>query len=233
MFINLLWFVVITSLWALAVKQVAYALKDGSVFQWLRSFIYRGSEKGWLGFFTLNQLFTCKLCMSVQVSLWLVFLPALKLVWDNNLLQGISGSLWMVALIVAIYALAISGIAQGLWTWLEFPEYRYRAADFEVAELRKLLKRCNGGNFRLESTLVTQRNILALVQELNKCARIGCGYSRRDCRMKSVENWVQAVGGLSMRQEGVLLNMLRDKFSASSSGILGEKDVTEIERALK
>lgn len=233
MFINLLWLVVITSLWALAVKQVAYALKDGSVFQWLRSFIYRGSEKGWLGFFTLNQLFTCKLCMSVQVSLWLVFLPALKLVWDNNLLQGISGSWWMVTLIVGIYALAISAIAQGLWTWLEFPEYRYQAANFEVIRLRKLVQRCGDGEISSQANEVSDDSIRTLMKELNKCAKIGCGYSRRECREDAVDAWMKSVGGLSPMQENQLLYILRGKFSASTSGKLGEADLLQIKEALK
>ena len=60
---------------AIAVKQAAYILMHGSIFESLRNWIYSKMEDEVFGFEKLNELFTCKVCMTTQVSIWLISVP--------------------------------------------------------------------------------------------------------------------------------------------------------------
>jgi hypothetical protein len=127
--------IAISILVALAVKQIAYALMQGSLFDPLRRLIRRKMNEGVFGFETLNELFTCELCMTMQVSLWLVLIPATLVSYQYHLTDLVT-LIW----VNFVYAMGISGIALGAWRFLEYPAKRYRNVAFELGEAQQTIR---------------------------------------------------------------------------------------------
>ncbi len=109
---------------AIAVKQAAYILMHGSIFESLRNWIYSKMEDEVFGFEKLNELFTCKVCMTTQVSIWLISVPLMF----SGLLPSMS-LIGMMAVFLCV-AFAVSGLAVLFWNLFE-----YKVQKFE--ELRR------------------------------------------------------------------------------------------------
>lgn len=137
----------------------------------------------------------------MQVSVWTVFGPSFTIFLILTEL-----GLWLNVLAFVlgfVLSMGVSGIAQAMWVHLEYPEKRYRELELKF----KLLKTQQGKpTERLEGTL-TIAQILEIYNEedaarlhlmLKECALIGCGYSRRDCRVdgvyEHVQEWVRSAG---------------------------------------
>jgi len=138
--------ILLTVLLALAVKQLSYALMQGSVFQPLREYVRTKMRQGAWGFETLNELLTCKLCTTMEVSLWCVTLPmvALGAHFDAaaDLLGAHSSPLLLWGLLILgsfLYGMAVSGLALGLWNLLEYPAKRYEDVAFKLREAERTI----------------------------------------------------------------------------------------------
>ncbi len=130
----------VTALLALAVKQLAMALMHGSVFDGLRRAVHKRMEQRVPGFLALNQLMTCKLCLSMNVSLWVVVLPAAAIGITTNVgaLIGLTSSsaftAFSIILASFLYGMAVSGLAKAFWNFLEFPESRYQKCASDLTD---------------------------------------------------------------------------------------------------
>ena len=146
--------VLVTSVLSMAVKQLSYALMQGSLFQPLHRSVRQRMRRGVPGFQTLSELLSCKLCTSMQMSIWFVMIPAIVLGHHFGLSHMVLGADASPTLAVAflilgsfLYAMGISGIALGLWIYLEYPAARYeevelklRAAEETIEELEAELR---------------------------------------------------------------------------------------------
>lgn len=202
-----LYWVFATVLLALAVKQVSYSIESGSIFGSLRIVIRRGSANDSRAFRILEQLITCKLCLTMQVSIWMVGVPLLLLGsvpgWASNFLGVFPDTLaeWTIyTLACFIYAIAISGLALAVWNYLEYPVKRFEDTLFRAEEAERkleLLKRQMGSDaadlFAAEaSTTLSYDDFRSFINFVNReCRGIGCGYRRRSCRAEAVTKWLE------------------------------------------
>ncbi len=136
--------VLVTVLLALAVKQLSYALMQGSWFEPLRRRIRTEMRAGRPGFTTLSELFTCKLCMTMQTSLWFVMIPSFGIAINAGIVHtiletGVWASAMITFLACFLYAIGVSGIALGLWIYLEYPAKRYEDIVLELNEARETI----------------------------------------------------------------------------------------------
>ena len=136
--------VLITLLLALAVKQLSYALMQGSWFDPLRKRIRAGMRDGRPGLVTLSELFSCKLCMTMQVSLWFIMIPTFVVAMYADVAHSTLGvgsyvGATLTLLFSFLYAMGVSGMALGLWIYLEYPAKRYEALALELSEARETI----------------------------------------------------------------------------------------------
>lgn len=143
----ILTFTVVTLLLALAVKQLSYALMQGSLFEPLRRYIRDGMRRDQRGFEILSELISCKLCMTMQVSLWFVMIPVVVAATYADLARAHLGSTTGPAMAVGfvvlgsfLYSTAVSALALGLWIHLEYPAKRYEQCAFELEEARRTIE---------------------------------------------------------------------------------------------
>lgn len=120
---------------AVAVKHTAYVLRGGSIFQPLRNYIQQRNmragniiSRAVFGFF--SGVFSCSLCMTTQLSIWLVAVPASYLAHKRyghiaqNLAGGnlpISAEWFLTVLGTFMLAMAVAGVAMAVWRLSEFP----------------------------------------------------------------------------------------------------------------
>ncbi len=133
----------------LAVRQAAYILMFGSIFEDLRHGIEERTDSSVL-FQKLNELFTCKVCMTAQVSIWLVALPVTTIAAMRfHAIRFIIGSApWPVGIpvfLIAVFviAMAVAAAAVLFWDIIElrrkkFEEQREKYTR-QIRELRKEL----------------------------------------------------------------------------------------------
>lgn len=112
---------------AIAVKHAGYILMYGSIFESLRGFIADKMEEGAFGFEKLNELFTCKVCMSTQVAIWLVAVPLTL----SGVLPG--GGILIKVAGFAVIAFAVAGVA--VWFW-NLSEYRVQKFEEQARQYR-------------------------------------------------------------------------------------------------
>jgi len=131
---------------------------------------------------------------------------------------------WFVLLLgVFMYAMAVSGVALGFYNFFEYPAARYEQAKLdlddaarEIRELRDLLSPDRAEEVRPSSVSVILsldefRRLMEYVN--NECRGIGCGYSRRDCRFRSVAGWLREWAGTNayrMKKTPILLGRCRE-----------------------
>ncbi len=143
------WFMSITWIVAVAIKQLGFALVKGSLFHGLRAgFTRRARAPGFRGFVytKLSELVTCRLCMTMQLSIWLVILPSAALGLAIDLVPTLLvrggfelASVPAVALQLlasVLYGFGVSGLSLLLWNRHEYPVKRYETA---VTELERVI----------------------------------------------------------------------------------------------
>lgn len=199
----------VTILLSLAIKQLSYAIFNGSLFEPLRSYVTNKTEEGVQGFRVINQLLTCRLCISMQTSIWFVMIPIIATHYSTNIFQIMFGAtddirVPVILVIVAsfLYAMAVSALALGLWIFLEYPADRYQAVKSQLAAAERALivasELLNAkpaetqGENRTEYKVFSWNDFKEMMLQMHKkCSRIGCGYDRRDCREDSLNAWLK------------------------------------------
>jgi hypothetical protein len=116
---------------AFAIKQMSYIIVNGSIFNWIRDGFKRGMRDNVPGSETLHALFTCTLCMTTQLSLWLVTLPTLVVLFvgvvDLQFLpaEGIARFLYTVGFGLML-GFGVGGLATIFMTRTEYPPTKYQ-----------------------------------------------------------------------------------------------------------
>ena len=87
---------------AFAVKQVTIIILYGSIFVSVRDYIVRKGNK------TIQQLFSCYLCLSTQLSIWTSLL-VVCIEWQGCYLGD--ASIFFFILLWILYSFAVSGLA--------------------------------------------------------------------------------------------------------------------------
>jgi hypothetical protein len=194
----LLSLVLATLLSALAVKHVADILLYGSIFQPLRSFIAKKETENTPFFGTLNQLFTCLLCMSTQVAVWLAGVPASIIAWMHF------GDVWVSLFVLFVATMAVATLGMGLWTLLEYSPNRFHARGRELDEANRkvreltLLLRASANTVVLRSKdgfevfFGKDEYFSFLDATLAKCKNIGCSIRRHFCHSDRIKDFYVA-----------------------------------------
>lgn len=182
---------------ALAVKHVTMILLEGSIFGGLRSAIRIRMEGGSRSFRQLHELFSCRLCMSTQVSMWFVGVPTLLILHRRGLKillhAGISPvEAWITLLLGGfLWAMAIASVAYFLLQYAEFHPRRFRRMQQDYEEqLQALRGMLQNGEAAQPVTVhaFTRQHFIDLAQAVQRaCCYYGCDASRRRCRKRAVE----------------------------------------------
>lgn len=137
---------IITLLLALAVKQLSHALMQGSLFDPLRDYVRTLMRRGVWGFETISELMSCKLCTTMQFSLWCVSVPVFALGAHFGVAMQLLGThaspllAWSLLILGSfLYGMAVSGIALGFWNFLEYPAKRYEDTAFKLREAERTI----------------------------------------------------------------------------------------------
>ncbi|MFA5954904.1 MAG: hypothetical protein WC817_05250 [Patescibacteria group bacterium] len=189
----------------MAVKQMSVILMHGSVFAWLRqAIVLRSEQKRW-PFIKLHELFTCPLCMTSQVALWVVGAPLAyvllsfdwcerlfgnTLVWHERVAAGL--------LIPFVGSMSIAAIALWIWDIVDYKPNKFRAERKRYESL--LAEQVDILRGVLQTTTFDPAVLLGLFQELTYeqftgivaavewcCRDIGCATGRENCRIAAGE----------------------------------------------
>lgn len=207
----------------LAVKHAAFILMYGSIFDWLRNGIARQLRLAetkkphspvHLFWIKMHELFTCNLCLTTQMGIWLCGLPVaifLHLRWPHpfELLAGrellLAGEVTLFLLTVFILAMVAAAAAMVLWYATELlprkvTAYRQQQLNLETknrlleTQVRQLVRTAVAARLdhqKKDFSLADFQNLVAHLD--SECGHIGCGWSRMECRQKEatefVSNW--------------------------------------------
>ncbi|MFC1598820.1 hypothetical protein ACFL2U_02325 [Patescibacteria group bacterium] len=204
----------------LAVRQISFILMFGSVFDWLRyGVIKRQMKRAESGFAKqfwgkANELFTCNVCMTAQISIWFCALPttiAIHLRFRHPAEQLLATNLPLVVEIgLALFmgfmiSMSVAAVALGLWNALSYLPKRLTAEQKYYDQAAK-----HGTRIKNAETVATVETAVELPAEVGlhevftfedfqtvlfsvgtKCASIGCGAVRGDCRRGEKSNQLQ------------------------------------------
>ena len=215
MVINIAYLLVGLVLLSLAVKQLSYALAKGSLFEPLRQSIRDAMLDGVFGMKTINELFTCRLCMTMQVSVWVVMVPVFILCHYTDPVSGTFSVEAPAAVKLVLhfmgsflYAFAVSALALKLWNDLEMPveQFEQMRIDLGAAASRIALLEQENAALRAKKPAPRKREssvarqpappspeelfplveLSDLVETMQRqCYGIGCGWSRMACRQQA------------------------------------------------
>jgi hypothetical protein len=202
---------------SLAIKHMSFVIVNGSIFNPIRDSLKRGFRDGVFGAETLHELFTCTLCMTTQLSIWLVGVPATMLVLFGNL--GLILPLFPTdTLRVVLYALAfgtsagfgVGGLATILMTRSEHPPQRYLALLRAHQELQARCK--EGSTITISGALLNVEDLTQVFNNIDaECRGIGCPILRAHClqnTLRSVlKSWMR-LGKLTYRQAMDIIHRL-------------------------
>ena len=211
----ILTFILIVGIESFAIQQLSQALLTGSLFIPLRRAILSRMKRSVPGFWTLNEVFTCKLCMSMQMSLWFVFIPHIVAMYKTDLpsyvagITGMSLTLTNGLLILGtfLYAIGISGLARTLLIRLDFTEKRFEGLAMELTKTQEALslamqtnKATAGGQVGL--SLAGFHDFLIQVNE--KCEGIECPFKRGDCYSHEAHEWLSLWAGADLHRKQLI-----------------------------
>ena len=203
-------------------KHASFILMHGSVFEWLRAWVRRGTKettgrKQWM-FKKLHEIFTCHLCMTTQVSIWTVALPLMTILALRY--PGMLSHLtvrdmpmatevvffpfaWFIASIVnAAVAMAFWNLTEHLPEVKKEMERHHRTNEEAAAAMVAETERHNQSleivaaqqvlTHQESKTPVAFEDFQKMIDMMaGDCDGIGCGYGRRDCRVKGVEDFAK------------------------------------------
>lgn len=178
---------------SLAVMNIADVLVNGSIFEGLRSAIaYRRDRGQWL-FKILNQLFTCMLCMSTQVALWIIAIPAAVILHEHT-------NNWLAAASLgALVAMAVAGFSLGIWMAFQYSPKRFHALkqendmlwmkleELERMKTQRSQSKKNRQTFRTAFSLEVFGQLIESAEA--KCSDIGCSVMETYCSFDVWRAW--------------------------------------------
>lgn len=202
-------------------KHSSFILMYGSVFEDLRTWIHTKKNvpgRGQWLFKKLNELITCQLCMTAQVSIWTVALPVmsiLELRYPYMLSQLTNRDMpTLVEIIFFLFtwfvaAIANAAVAMAFWNLTEhLPAVLKEAQRFNRAKEEILSALAVNGAIAPVQVEEQIEQVARLVPALTyeewedltqrfarNCDDIGCGYSRRTCREQTAEDYAKELAG--------------------------------------
>ncbi len=252
---------VLLPLFSLAVKQISFILINGSIFEPFRRKInkkFNSSKNGFTKSFwkKINELLACNLCLTAQVSIWVIAMPFFTVLYLNNhhfLINYFDlkiDYLWEISFnlfVIFIFSMAVSALAYGFWILLEYP---YRKIEIEkhfsqnLLEIESLSKLSNvkaksdkGNNNVGKSVSIndfTLRDFNLLIRVLDtECSNIDCGVGRKNCReteaQKFVQDWYDASGADDVL---LLYNLKRKVKNALRKYFSNGEDTEELKKSI-
>jgi|GEM_PF-1554460 len=205
-------FIFFTLFFGLTVKQMAQILMFGSFFiSWRHGIKDKlSAARGWFARWfwgKMNQLITCHLCLTAQLSFWFFVLPAtLVLYWLkphllSNLLDADLD--WRAEICLVIYgmfieSMVIGAVATAFWNFSEYPSKKLEILkDFYAGQLeieRERITFSGKGTTAIDLPIHPPFNLedfQALIVSMDeKCLSIGCATDRRDCRRKTLDSYL-------------------------------------------
>jgi hypothetical protein len=214
---------------ALAVKQASYVLVYGSIFNWIRNGFKAGMRSRIFGSRLLHALFTCTLCMTTQIALWLVALPIALVVFFYGADFGLAlyptdstGRILYAVVSGFCGGMAVAGLATVFMTRTEYPPNRFDELfrKYQELETENLTLRAasNGGNVPIIwGKAFTHADLVAIFDAIEDgCKGIDCIFALARCNISTfnegVQEWVRRKG-LPMSTAGVLRDKLAPLFS--------------------
>lgn len=206
----------------LAVKQIAFILIYGSIFEPLRKKIankFNSEAKNKLLWEKINELFSCNLCLTAQVSIWVVTIPLFGILFLSNyhfliatfnLNAGIIPEILFNILACFIFAMSVSALAMVIWGVTEyFPKKIKIEEDFlkskiQIESMMNVTKTTPAPLEKHNRSKIltiedfTLENFKKIIRDLDYCSSFNCGHSRRDCREKNLDvllkKWYKKTG---------------------------------------
>lgn len=199
----------------LAVKQAAFILLYGSIFDWLRKGINKkmktAESKGSKWFWEkANELFTCILCMATQVAIWMCAVPFIillhiryphpfELVLQNQL--PFSLEIFFACLLAFIVSMAIAGVSMAIWNFSEYPSKKlglikkYHQIMLESNLTHPNSYANNDKDIIQKFSLLNLLKLFDLMEE--KCPGLGCGPDRVECREDTILEYIKEWAALN------------------------------------
>jgi hypothetical protein len=212
--------IVFLLVFGLAIRQISFILMFGSVFEWLRYGVIKrqmklaksGLAKMFWG--KAHELFTCNVCMTAQISIWFCAIPttiAIHFRFRHPAEQLLATNLSLfVEIGIALFmgfmiAMAVAAVALGLWNALSYLPKRLTAEQKYYDQAAKVGHRIQTAETvaQVNSTIEIPTNVglhevftfedfLGVLSSVGtKCASIGCGAVRSDCRRGEKSNQFQ------------------------------------------
>jgi len=194
----------------LAVKQISFILIYGSIFEPFRRKItdkFNSTQKNKFFWEKIKELFSCNLCLTAQVSIWVTTFPLFGILYcDNphflirvlNLNVSIIPEILFNIFVFFIFAMATSASAMALWEILEYlPKklkfkenfYREKILVESMKEINTSIDKKTSHSF--SSTDFTFDDFKILIEKLSPCADFDCGNGRKECREKIFEKFLK------------------------------------------
>lgn len=216
---------------AVSVKHISYILMHGSVFNGLRKIIRKRAQDKKFGFAKLNQLFTCKVCMNTQMSIWCVALPvAFSGILPHELLEY--PSLGILFFLILIFS--VSGLAVLFWNISEYQvlEFERQIKNYE-AELRILrlaaLGHSGPDSGGAEPSCITLDQLKKILNEISsRCDDIGCGYTKRDCRVETLRKVSERIHSKGDKRLATALRLIVPEYYRDLRDTFDEEDKEEL-----
>jgi len=128
---------------AIAVKQIAFILKYGSIFDGMRDSIRNRAQNSsrkivrsfWI---KIDQLFSCNLCLTAQVSIWFTTIPISIILFTNDphffmgvldLRINLTIEILMDVWIMFMFTMFMAGLAYMMWNLFEYLPKKLKIAE--------------------------------------------------------------------------------------------------------
>lgn len=174
----------------LATFQISQILMSGSIFESLRSFIKKRSAYSFF-FNKLEELFSCSLCMSTQVSIWFFTLPSLTIFfWTNSFSLHVVPIMLNVFVLVFLTSMPPAAISYFLFKLLGLLDAKIRSVNNQGADTQSTkvhLEISPGPPPTID--LETFEEWVAEIE--GGCDHIvWCGIEKRDCRRATLRRLI-------------------------------------------
>ncbi|HLD21191.1 MAG TPA: hypothetical protein VJB64_03790 [Patescibacteria group bacterium] len=191
-------------------KHSSFILMYGSVFEELRAWIHHKRtttlDHGQWFYQKSNELITCQLCLTAQVSIWFVALPVIIILEGryDGLLSWLTAKhvpflLELAFFLFAWFVAAIvnAAVAMAFWNLTEhLPAVLKEMQRHNQVNEEALVAMVAAQQVKIQEThhvpVMTFYDFRRLIERLsNNCDHIGCPGRRRECRQKTVAEFVK------------------------------------------
>lgn len=200
---------------ALAVKHISFILIVGSIFEPMRRKIQKNfnwTDKKVHKFFLgkINELLSCNLCLTAQVSIWFIAVPFYLFLYTSNhhFLVDVFNfkieiflEIFLNFLVVFLFSMAIASLAYVFWTISEYlPKKLKIMEDFykeqiliqikATSSVKKTSKEVkNTVQFSDVFKMKDFENAIDFID--NNCVNIDCAIERRNCRQENLNKFLK------------------------------------------